>query len=102
MSGKGEEEWGVSLYSLHAELQQLTQFASSLITSQKDSFHTILPILISHSVRVSGPAEGQQSLILVCNLRYLFLGKLNFYFLEKYWPRRTVNWFPCEAFLEAA
>lgn len=52
---------------------------------------------------VSGPAEGQQSLTLVCNLCYLFLGELNFYFLEKCWPRPTVTGlFPCETFLEAA
>lgn len=88
-----------SLYSLHAELQQFTQFAGSGITTQKDSFDTTLPILISHSVRVSGPAEGQQSLTLVCNLHYLFLGKLNFYFLEKYWPRPTVTGFPVRLFL---
>lgn len=84
---QGRERKSGSFYSLHAELQQFTQCAGSQITSQKDSFHTILPILISHSVSVSGPAEGQQSLTLLCNLHYLFLGKLNFYILENWWPR---------------
>lgn len=35
-----------SLYSLHAELEQSTQFTVSYIVSQKDSFHTMLLILI--------------------------------------------------------